>query len=68
MTRKGVPANKHILEPDPVIIQQNPKVLELCTYLLMGDKIQSKNKINVLVSSGGGAEGPGTLFFYADYL
>ena len=37
-SRKGVPAKKHILEPDPVIIQQNPKVLELCTYLLMEKK------------------------------
>ena len=63
--------NKHILEPDPVIIQQNPKVLELCTYLLMGKKnvrirfgkMWSKNKINALVSSGGGAKGPGALLY-----
>ena len=28
----------------------------------------SKNKINALVSSGGGAKGPGALFFFkADY-
>ena len=79
-SRKGVPANKHILEPDPVIIQQNPKVLELWTYLLMGKmggknvrlrfgKMWSKNKINALVSSGGGAKGPRALFFFkADYL
>ena len=60
-SRKGVPANKHILEPDPVIIQQIPKVLELCTYLLMKKKnvrirfgkMWSKNKINALLSSGG---------------